>query len=77
VGAAAVKPALLHVWLDPQWFEGIAPAEAMLLMGLPFVSLFAIGAMLVALNFQKQRRCCRPVDGRARVASGRTPAIDP
>jgi hypothetical protein len=53
VGAAAVMPALFRAWLDPRWFGGIVPAQLMMLTGLPSVSLFAIGAMLIALNFQR------------------------
>ena len=68
VGAAAVMPALFHVWLDSRWFGGIVPAQLMLLMGLPAVSLFAIGALLMALNFQRTEALLAVADSVATVA---------
>ncbi len=67
VGAAAVMPALFRVWLDPRWFGGIVPAQLMLLMGVPSVTLFAIGALLMALNHQKTEALLAIVDTVATV----------
>jgi O-antigen/teichoic acid export membrane protein len=52
VGGAAVVPTLFHAWLDPRWYGGIIPAELMLLMSLPFVTQYCVGAMLLAFNRQ-------------------------
>jgi O-antigen/teichoic acid export membrane protein len=52
IGAAAVVPTLFHAWLDPRWFGGMVPAQLMLLMCLPMVTHFSVGAALLALNLQ-------------------------
>jgi O-antigen/teichoic acid export membrane protein len=52
VGGAAVIPTLFQVWLGVHWYGGIVPAELMLLTGVPFVTLYASGAVLLALNCQ-------------------------
>jgi O-antigen/teichoic acid export membrane protein len=52
VGGAAVAPTLFHAWLDARWYGGIIPAELMMLMCVPFVTLYCAGAVLMALNFQ-------------------------
>jgi O-antigen/teichoic acid export membrane protein len=51
VGGAAVAPTLFHAWLDARWYAGIVPAELMMLMCMPFVTHYMIGATLMALNF--------------------------
>jgi O-antigen/teichoic acid export membrane protein len=52
IGAAAVVPTLFHAWLDPRWYGGTVPAELMLLMCVPMVTHFSVGAALLALNLQ-------------------------
>jgi len=67
VGAAAVMPALFHAWLDARWVGGIVPAQLLMLMGLPGVSLFAIGGLLMALNFQRSEAMLSVADTLATV----------
>ncbi len=50
VGGAAVAPTLFHAWLDARWYAGIVPAELMMLMCMPFVTHYMMGATLMALN---------------------------
>jgi O-antigen/teichoic acid export membrane protein len=52
VGGAAVVPTLFHAWLDPRWYGGTVPAELLLLMCVPMVTHFSVGAALLALNQQ-------------------------
>jgi O-antigen/teichoic acid export membrane protein len=52
IGAAAVVPTLFRAWLDPRWYGGTVPAELMLLMCIPMVTHFSVGAALLALNLQ-------------------------
>jgi O-antigen/teichoic acid export membrane protein len=52
IGGAAVVPTLFHAWLDARWYGGIIPAELMLLMSIPFVTQYCVGAMLLAFNRQ-------------------------
>lgn len=52
VGGAAVIPTLFHVWLDVRWHGGIVPSEMMMLTGVPFVTLYCAGAVLLASNYQ-------------------------
>jgi O-antigen/teichoic acid export membrane protein len=52
IGGAAVAPTLFHAWLDARWYGGIVPAELMMLMSVPYVTLYCAGAVLMALNFQ-------------------------
>lgn len=53
VGGAAVAPTLFHAWLDPRWYGGIFPAELLLLMCVPFVTHYCVGAALLAFNQQR------------------------
>jgi O-antigen/teichoic acid export membrane protein len=52
IGGAAVAPTLFHVWLDSRWVGGIVPAQLLLLMCVPFITHYAVGATLLALNRQ-------------------------
>lgn len=52
IGAAAVMPSLFHAWLDARWYPGILPAQVLMLTGLPCVTIYTIGALLMALNQQ-------------------------
>ena len=52
VGGAAIIPTLFHVWLDARWYGAIVPSELMMLTGVPFVTLYAAGAVLLASNCQ-------------------------
>jgi len=53
VGAAVLMPTLFHTWLDARWYPGIVPAQLLLLMGMPAVTLYTVGALLMALNQQR------------------------
>jgi O-antigen/teichoic acid export membrane protein len=53
IGGAAVAPTLFHAWLDSRWLDGIVPAELMMLMVAPYVTHYSVGAVLLALNFQR------------------------
>jgi O-antigen/teichoic acid export membrane protein len=63
VGGAAITPTLFHVWLDPRWYSGIVPAQLMLLICLPYVSIFTIGALLLAFNRQHAEAVASTVQG--------------
>jgi O-antigen/teichoic acid export membrane protein len=53
VGGAAVMPTLIHTWLNSRWYAGIVPSELLLLTGVPFVTLYCAGAVLLASNNQR------------------------
>lgn len=52
IGGAAVCSTLFHAWLNPRWFDGVPAAQFMMLMVLPMVTFYAIGALLLGLNRQ-------------------------
>ncbi len=54
VGGAVIVPTLFRVWLDPRWMGAIVPAQCMLLTCVPLVTQYLGGAVLLALNRQKQ-----------------------
>ncbi|MDP9014187.1 MAG: oligosaccharide flippase family protein [Pseudomonadota bacterium] len=54
VGGAAIVPTLFHVWLDPRWLGAIVPAQCMLLTSVALVTQYMGGAVLLAMNRQKQ-----------------------
>lgn len=53
IGGAVVIPTLFHAWLDARWFPGIVPAQLLLLMCLPAVTIYFVSALLLAFNAQK------------------------
>jgi PST family polysaccharide transporter len=52
-GAAAIMPALFHVWLNPKWLGGLVPAQLLLLMVMPSVTFYVATATLLAVNRQR------------------------
>lgn len=52
IGGAALVPALFHAWLDPHWYAGIVPAQLLMLMGVPAVSMYLSTAILLATRHQ-------------------------
>jgi polysaccharide transporter, PST family len=52
VGAAAIVPALFHVWLDARWTGAILPSQLLLLTGVPTVTFYASTAILLASGRQ-------------------------
>jgi len=52
IGAWALAPTLFSAWLDPRWYGGIVPAQMMLLMGVPLVTMYGTSALFMALNQQ-------------------------
>ncbi len=52
IGGAVVLPTLFHVWLNPGWYLGIIPAQLMLLICMPLITHYCVGAALLALNHQ-------------------------
>jgi O-antigen/teichoic acid export membrane protein len=53
LGGAAIMPALFHAWLDSRWYPGILPAQLLLLTCVPYVTIYTVGALLMALNQQR------------------------
>jgi PST family polysaccharide transporter len=53
LGCAAVMPTLFQTWLDARWYPGILPAQLLLLIGVPSVTIYTVGALLMALNQQR------------------------
>jgi O-antigen/teichoic acid export membrane protein len=53
IGGAAIIPTLFHAWLDPRWYAGIVPGQLLLLTCVPYVTIFTVGALLMALNQQR------------------------
>ncbi len=53
LGGAAIMPALFHTWLDVRWYPGIVPAQLLLLLCVPSVTIYTVGALLMALNQQR------------------------
>jgi len=52
LGGAVILPTLFHVWLNPGWYLGIIPAQFMLLICMPLITHYCVGAALLALNHQ-------------------------
>jgi O-antigen/teichoic acid export membrane protein len=63
IGGAAAIPTLFHVWLDPRWYDGIIPSQFLMLICLPYVTIYATGAMLMAFNRQKAEAAVSTVQG--------------
>jgi PST family polysaccharide transporter len=63
IGGAAVAPTLFHVWLDPRWYDAIIPAQLMFLLCIPYVTIYAIGALLMAFNRQTAEAIQSTVQG--------------
>jgi O-antigen/teichoic acid export membrane protein len=53
LGGAAIMPTLFRTWLDARWTPGILPAQLLLLVCVPSVTIFTVGALLMALNQQR------------------------
>jgi O-antigen/teichoic acid export membrane protein len=43
---------LIDVWLDSRWQHAIVPSQLMLLLGVPFVTIYVSASLLLALNRQ-------------------------
>jgi len=52
VGGAAIVPMLFRTWLDAHWSGAVVPAQLLLLMGVPVVSIYCTTAILLATNRQ-------------------------
>ncbi len=52
IGGAAIVPTLFRTWLDAHWSGAIVPAQLLLLMGVPGVSIYCTTAILLATNRQ-------------------------
>jgi PST family polysaccharide transporter len=50
LGAAALMPDLIRVWLDPRWLDAIVPAQLMMLSALPLVYSYSLDAAFLAIN---------------------------
>jgi O-antigen/teichoic acid export membrane protein len=53
LGCAAIMPTLFQTWLDARWYPGIVPAQLLVLMCVPYVTIYTIGALLMAHNEQR------------------------
>jgi O-antigen/teichoic acid export membrane protein len=53
IGGAVVTPTLFHAWLDQRWHGAIIPSQIMLLMIVPFATVYIAAAALLALNCQR------------------------
>jgi PST family polysaccharide transporter len=52
IGGAAVMVPLVETWLDARWLPAIVPCQLLLLMGVPFVTIYVAASLLLALNKQ-------------------------
>ncbi len=52
VGGAVVARPLITAWLDPRWQYAIHSSELMLLVGVPYVTIYVSASVLLALNRQ-------------------------
>jgi len=52
-GLAAVMPTLFHTWLDSRWYPGVVPAQLLVLTCVPYVTIYTVGALLMAQNQQR------------------------
>jgi len=52
VGGAVVAAPLIDAWLDPRWHHAIVPSQLMLLVGVPYVTIYVSASLLLALNRQ-------------------------
>jgi PST family polysaccharide transporter len=52
IGGACVMAPLVDTWLDPRWHDAITPCRILLLMGVPFVTIYMSASLLLALNKQ-------------------------
>jgi PST family polysaccharide transporter len=53
IGGAAIMVPLVHSWLDPRWREAIVPAQILLVMCIPFITIYGSASLLLALNRQR------------------------
>ena len=53
IGGAMIMAPLVRCWLDPRWHDAIVPAQILLLMGMPFVTIYTSASVLLALNKQR------------------------
>ena len=51
-GAVIVRP-LICVWLDSRWHDAVLSCQLMLLIGIPFVSIYVSASLLLAFNRQR------------------------
>lgn len=52
IGGAAIMHPLIYAWLDPRWHGAVLPCQLMLLIGIPFVSIYVSASLLLAFNRQ-------------------------
>jgi len=52
IGGAAIMHTLIFTWLDPRWQSAVLPCQLMLLIGIPYVSIYVSAALLLAFNSQ-------------------------
>jgi O-antigen/teichoic acid export membrane protein len=50
LGAAALAPALFHLWLNQDWQAGIVPTQLIVLSGVPMAFFYSFDAALLAGN---------------------------
>jgi PST family polysaccharide transporter len=53
VGGAIIAPTLIDTWLDPRWHDAILPCQLLLMMSVPFVTIYVSASLLLALNLQR------------------------
>ena len=69
IGGAAIMAPLVDTWLDPRWHDAIAPSRILLLMGVPFVTIYMSASLLLALNKQVWEAVICTVQSVATVAA--------
>jgi PST family polysaccharide transporter len=52
IGGSAIVPALFDTWLGANWHAAILPSQLMLLLGVPFTTIYVSAAVLLALKKQ-------------------------
>jgi O-antigen/teichoic acid export membrane protein len=52
IGGAVIMPLLFKAWLDTRWSGGVVVAQVMLLGAMPYVTHYALSAVLLGMNRQ-------------------------
>jgi PST family polysaccharide transporter len=50
IGGSAIVPALFNTWLGASWHGGMLASQVMLLLGVPFTTIYVSASLLLALN---------------------------
>ena len=53
IGGAIISKPLICVWLDGRWHDAVLSCQLMLLIGIPFISIYVSASLLLAFNRQR------------------------